>query len=96
MATFEHATAQRCARLGHALTAAGLTWHDNGRQDTPQFLTYTVTDPSGRTWTISPATNHQTSPSSPARIWQAGCAELAATTAVLSARQVSEQIRDTP
>ncbi|MFJ5779328.1 hypothetical protein [Streptomyces sp. NPDC093094] len=75
---------------------AGLTFSSNGRQGSPQFLTYTVTDPRGRTWKISPATNFQTAPSSPAQIWQASCGELAATTPVLSARSVSAQIRDTP
>ncbi|MEW2000828.1 hypothetical protein ACFWFH_34155 [Streptomyces coelicoflavus] len=41
MATFSRATPERCAQLGRALTAAGLTWSDNGQQDAPQFLTYT-------------------------------------------------------
>ncbi|WP_455357179.1 hypothetical protein [Streptomyces sp. SYSU K217416] len=54
-----------------ALTAVGLTWSDNGRQDDLQYLTYTVTDPHGRTWRISPATNFQISPSSPGQIWEA-------------------------
>ncbi|MFF7534564.1 hypothetical protein ACFZB2_36505 [Streptomyces bobili] len=53
MASFAHATPERCAQLGRALTAAGLTWSDNGRQDDPQYLDYTVTDPHGRTWQIS-------------------------------------------
>ncbi|MGW5657186.1 hypothetical protein [Streptomyces humi] len=92
MATFGHATAERCTELGRALTAAGLAWSDNGRQDDPQFLTYTVTDPGGRTWKISPATNFQISPSSPAQIWQADCAELTASTPVLSARTLAEHI----
>ncbi|PBC92361.1 hypothetical protein BX281_0008 [Streptomyces sp. Ag82_O1-15] len=57
VATFAHPTPERCAQLGRALTAAGLDWSDNGRQDDPQFLTYTVTDPHGRMWQVSPATN---------------------------------------
>ncbi|MGW2563436.1 hypothetical protein ACWCXB_30275 [Streptomyces sp. NPDC001514] len=96
MATFDHATPDRCSQLGRALTAAGLTWTDNGRQDAPQYLTYTVTDPRGRTWQVSPATNFQISPSNPAQIWQGSCGELATTTPVLSAHKVTEHIKDTP
>ncbi|WP_331763480.1 hypothetical protein [Streptomyces anthocyanicus] len=96
MATFSHATPQRCAQLGRALTAAGLTWSGNGQQDDPQFLTYTVTDPNGRIWRISPATNFQISTSNPGQIWQASCPVLMTTAPVLSARQVTEHIRDTP
>ncbi|GAA0680298.1 hypothetical protein GCM10009536_08440 [Streptomyces thermocarboxydus] len=55
MATFGHITRERCAQLGRALTAAGLSWMDNGRQDKPEFLTYTATDAHGREWSISPA-----------------------------------------
>ncbi|MFC5220089.1 hypothetical protein [Streptomyces coerulescens] len=95
MATFTHATPKRCAELGSALTAAGLTWSDNGRQDKPQYLTYTVTDAHGRTWAISPATNFQIPATSSARIWQASCAALATTTPVLSAAKVAEQIKAT-
>ncbi|MEU0949869.1 hypothetical protein ABZ379_45515 [Streptomyces canus] len=95
MASFDHATPQRCAQLGHALTAAGLTWSDNGRQDTPHALTYTVTDPRNRTWRISAATNFQISPSNPAQIWQASCGDLMTTTPVLSAAQLAEQIKTT-
>lgn len=96
LATFNHATSDRCAQLGRALSAAGLTWSDNGRQDAPQYLTYTVTDPHGRTWLVTPATNFQTSPSNPAQIWQASCGELTTTTPVLSARKVTEHIKDAP
>ncbi|WP_369228756.1 hypothetical protein AB5J56_00025 [Streptomyces sp. R21] len=96
MATFAHATPQRCADLGRALTAAGLAWSDNGRQDAPQYLTYTVTDPHGRTWRISPATNFQISPSSPGQIWAATCGALMTTTPVLSARAVAQRIKDVP
>ncbi|MFJ8158532.1 hypothetical protein [Streptomyces sp. NPDC094468] len=94
MASFAHATEQRCTELGRALTAAGLTWNHNGRQDEPQYLTYTVTDPRGRTWRISPATNFQISPSRPAQIWQATCSDTMTHTPVLSARQVAERLRE--
>ncbi|MEU1450027.1 hypothetical protein [Streptomyces mirabilis] len=52
MATFGRITRKRCAQVGHALTAAGLAWEDNGNQDRPELLTYTVTDPYGRRWTV--------------------------------------------
>ncbi|MFI9040939.1 hypothetical protein [Streptomyces sp. NPDC053726] len=93
MASFDHATPERCAQLGRALTAAGLTWSDNG-QDDPPYLTYTVTDPRDRTWQVSPATNFQISGSNPAQIWQASCGELLMTTPVLSARMVAGRIKD--
>ncbi|MGW2556423.1 hypothetical protein [Streptomyces sp. NPDC001635] len=96
MASFDHATPERCAQLGRTLTAAGLAWSDNGSQDAPRYLTYTVTDPHGRTWQISPATNFQIPASNAAQIWQATCAELATTTPVLSARKVAQQIKDAP
>ncbi|OIJ93231.1 hypothetical protein BIV25_25965 [Streptomyces sp. MUSC 14] len=96
MATFDHATPDRCAQLAHALTAAGLTWSENGRKDAPEYLTYTVTDPRGRVWEVSPATNFQIRPSSPAQIWQASCGDLATRTPVLSARKLAEHISDTP
>lgn len=35
MATFGHITPKRCAQLGRALTAAGLTCEENGNQITP-------------------------------------------------------------
>ncbi|MFM9499767.1 hypothetical protein ACKI1Q_40035 [Streptomyces galilaeus] len=96
MATFAHATPERCAQLGRALTAAGLAWSDNGHQDDPQYLDYTVTDTHGRTWRISPATNFQISPSSPGQIWEASCSALMTATPILSARQVAERIKDVP
>jgi hypothetical protein len=37
VATFSHATPERCAQLGRALTAADLTWSDNGQQGAPSF-----------------------------------------------------------
>ncbi|WP_435260411.1 hypothetical protein [Streptomyces sp. 1222.5] len=62
----------------------------------PQYLTYTVTDPHGRTWQVSPAINFQISPSSPGQIWQASCAALMTRSPVLSARLVAEHIKDVP
>ncbi|MGW1411309.1 hypothetical protein [Streptomyces sp. NPDC002403] len=93
MASFAHATPERRAQLGSALTAAGLTWSDNGPVD-PQFLTYTVTDLRGRTWRVSPATNFQISGSDSSQIWRASCGELLMTTPVLSARMVADRIKD--
>ena len=96
MASFDHATPERCTQLGHALTDAGLAWSDNGQQDTPQYLTYTATDPHGRTWRITPATNFQIPTTNTAQIWQASCGALATTTPVLSARKVAEHIKTAP
>ncbi|MEU0820586.1 hypothetical protein [Streptomyces mirabilis] len=95
VATFA-ATPERCAQLGRALTAASVDWSDNGRQDDPQFLTHTATDPHGRMWQVSPATNFQISPSNPGQIWQASCAALMTRAPVLSARQAAEHIKDVP
>ncbi|MEV2236035.1 hypothetical protein AB0H69_46825 [Streptomyces phaeochromogenes] len=96
MATFAHITRERCDQLGRALTAADLSWTDNGRQDKPEFLTYTATDAHGREWSISPATSNQITPSRPASIWQAQCTEPMHRTPVLSARTVAARIRDLP
>lgn len=79
-----------------ALTSAGLSWQDNGHQDRPEFLTYTATDPHGRRWTISPATSNQITPSKPASLWQARCAENSHSSPVSSARAVAEHIRYLP
>ncbi|MGW4560954.1 hypothetical protein ACWEN3_00655 [Streptomyces sp. NPDC004561] len=96
MATFSHITRERCAQLSRALTAASLSWTDNGRQDNPEFLTYTATDAHGREWSISPATSNQITPSRPASIWQAQCTEPMHRPAVLSARAVVDHIRAFP
>ncbi|MFI6340760.1 hypothetical protein [Streptomyces sp. NPDC050535] len=96
MATFAHITLSRCAQLGIALTAAGLDWEDNGNRDRPELLTYTVTDPYGRRWTIAPATSNQIVPSRPASMWQALCADLLQHSDVLSARAIAALIRDQP
>ncbi|MER5602361.1 hypothetical protein [Streptomyces sp. NPDC002265] len=96
MATFAHATPEHCAQPGRALTAACLDWTSNDRQDDPQLLTHTVTDPHGRTWQVSPAANFRISASSPGQIWQASCAALMTRAPVLSARLVTEHIKDAP
>lgn len=56
MATFGHITPERCAQLAEELTNAFLRWEEIGRRDAPQYLTYRVTDPYGRLWSIGPAT----------------------------------------
>jgi hypothetical protein len=85
VATFTHATPERCAQLGRALTAAGLTWSDNGRQDDPSsWTTPSATRTAARG---ASATNFQISPSSPGQIWEASCSALMTTTPILSARQ---------
>ncbi|MCX4581123.1 hypothetical protein OHB41_50125 [Streptomyces sp. NBC_01571] len=96
MATFAHITPARCTQLGSALSAAGLTWQDNGNQDRPELLTYTVTDPHGRRWTIDPATSNQITPSRPASLWQAACTDPFHRSDVLSARMAAAYIRDAP
>lgn len=94
--TFGHITRDRCDQLGRALTTAGLSWNDNGRQDQPAFLTYTAIDAHGRKWSISPATSNQITPSRPASIWQAQCAAPTHRTPILSARAVADHIRAFP
>ncbi|MCX4919827.1 hypothetical protein [Streptomyces sp. NBC_00687] len=94
MATFAHITPARCTQLGNALTAAGLTWQDNGNHDRPELLTYTVTDPHDRRWTIEPATSNQITPSRPASLWQAACTDQFHRSDVLSARAIASLIHD--
>ncbi|MFE9769800.1 hypothetical protein ACFYPC_35650 [Streptomyces sp. NPDC005808] len=96
MATFGHITRARCAQLGRFLTAAGLSWEDNGSQDSPEALTYTVTDPHGRRWTISPATSNQIVPSRPASLWQTTCRDPYDRSPVMSARAVATRILTSP
>ncbi|MEU6071847.1 hypothetical protein ABZ864_47355 [Streptomyces sp. NPDC047082] len=93
MATFGRITRERCYQLGRALTAAGLSWTDNGRQDKPEFLTYTATDAHDREWSISPATSNQITPSRPA---MAQCIEPMHRTPVLPARAIADHIRQFP
>lgn len=96
MATFGHITPERCTQLGRALTAAGLSWEDNGRQDSPELLTYTATDTHGRRWSISPATSNQITPSKPSSLWQSSCADPFHHSPVMSARALADHIRDFP
>ncbi|MEU8868041.1 hypothetical protein [Streptomyces umbrinus] len=96
MATFAHITPARCTQLNRALTAAGLAWSDNGRQDDPQYLTYSVTDPHRRAWAVSPATSNQITPSRPASLWQAMCGNASHHSPVLSARAVAALMREFP
>jgi hypothetical protein len=65
-------------------------------QDRPELLTYTVTDPHGRRWTIDPATSNQIVPSRPASLWQAVCTDPFHRRHVVSARAVAAYIRDSP
>ncbi len=55
-----------------------------------------MTDPHGRMWQVSPATNFQISPSSPGQIWQASCAALMTRAPVLSAHLVAEHNQGRP
>lgn len=96
MATFGHITPKHCAQLGRALTAAGLTWEDNGNQNQPELLTYTVTGTHGRRWSISPATGNQITPSKPSNLWQAHCSDPYHHSPVMSARALAGHIRDFP
>ncbi|GHC88577.1 hypothetical protein [Streptomyces flavofungini] len=97
MAAFHHITPERCAYLTYALDGAGLDWKDNGRQDAPEFLTYTVTGPHGREWSISPATSNQIVPSKPLHLWQAACAETYhRTDRVMTAGGLADLIRSSP
>ncbi|MFD9464270.1 hypothetical protein [Streptomyces sp. NPDC060027] len=96
MATFAHITPERCTQLENALTAAGLSWCDNGNQDRPELLTYTVTAPQERRWTIGAATSNQIVPSRPASLWQAVCTDPFDRSPAMSARAVAAHIRDFP
>jgi hypothetical protein len=96
LATFGHITPERCAQLAEELTNAFLRWEKIGRRDAPQYLTYRVTDPHGRLWSIGPATSNQITPSKPASMWQARCSAPFHQTPVLSARAVVARIRDLP
>ncbi|MER6691125.1 hypothetical protein [Streptomyces minutiscleroticus] len=68
----------------------------NGHQDDPQFLTYTVTDPHGRRWSISPATGNQTTPSKPGHVWEASCASTLHRTAITTAQGAAATICEHP
>lgn len=92
-AAFEHITRERCAELGAALTAAGLSWEDNGRQTTPQRLTYTATGPHGHPWFIRPVSGTEFSPSQPWNLWRASCTVPHRDGPVMSAWTLADHIR---
>ncbi|MFF8932247.1 hypothetical protein ACF1AO_33845 [Streptomyces longwoodensis] len=91
---FEHITRARCNELGAALTAAGLSWQDNGHQDTPQRLEYTAIGTLGRHWSVRPVPGSDFAPRQPSNLWQAVCTVPPQRSPVLSARAVAEYIRE--
>ncbi|MCQ8836100.1 hypothetical protein [Streptomyces malaysiensis] len=93
---FEHITGERCAELGSALTAAGLLWEDNGRQDTPRRLKYTATYPRGRQWSIRPVPPLDFDPWQPSNLWRAVCAAPRDQSPVMTARALADYIRELP
>lgn len=94
---FEHIDRARCTELGRALTAAGLLWEDNGRQATPKHLTYTVTDPRCRRWTIRPVGPFAFSPAQPSRLWRAVCRAVPTDhSPAMSACELADHIREFP
>ncbi|MFF8848276.1 hypothetical protein ACF08N_37440 [Streptomyces sp. NPDC015127] len=95
-AEFEHITRARCNELGSALTAAGLSWEDNGRQDTPRRLTYTATGPRGRQWSIRPVPGIDFDPWQPSNLWRAVRATPPHQSPVMSARPLADHIRELP
>jgi hypothetical protein len=95
-AQFEHITRSRCNELGSMLTAAGLSWEDNGRQDTPRRLKYTVTGPRGRQWSIRPVPGIDFDPWQPSNLWLAVCTAPRHQSPVMSARALADHIREYP
>jgi hypothetical protein len=93
---FEHITRARCNELGIALTVAGLPWKDNGRQASPQRLTYTATDPRGRQWSIRPVTGIEFTPWEPSSLWRADSGAPRHDNPVMSARALADHIREFP
>ncbi|MFE1840747.1 hypothetical protein [Streptomyces sviceus] len=91
---FEHITRARCNELGSMLTAAGLSWEDNGRQDTPRRLKYTVTGPRGRQWSIRPVSGMDFDPWQPSNLWRAVRVAPLHRSPVLSARPLADHIRE--
>ncbi|KMS74317.1 hypothetical protein ACM01_15425 [Streptomyces viridochromogenes] len=81
--------------MGSALTAAGLPWEDNGRQDTPR-LAYTATGPRGRQWSIRPVSGIGFDPWQPSSLWRAMCAAPRRQSPVMSARALADHIRELP
>lgn len=95
-AAFEHITRARCNELARALTTAGLSWQDNGRQAAPKRLEYAATGPRGRLWSIRPAPGAEFDPAQPSNLWRAECAAQGDQTPVMSARSLAERIRRFP
>ncbi|WP_331733083.1 hypothetical protein OHU34_43585 (plasmid) [Streptomyces sp. NBC_00080] len=95
-AGFEHITRARCNELASALTAAGLAWEDNGRQDSPRHLAYTATGPRGRQWSIRPVPGIDFDPWQPSSLWRAVCAAPPHQSPVMSARALADHIREPP
>ncbi|GAB3977364.1 hypothetical protein GCM10029978_066870 [Actinoallomurus acanthiterrae] len=95
-AVFEHITRARCTELSMALTAAGLSWEDNGRQATPVRLTYAATDPRGRQWSIRPVPGIEFMPSEPSSLWRAVCAAPVHHSHAMSAGPLADYIREFP
>jgi hypothetical protein len=95
-AEFEHITRSRRNELGSALTAAGLSWEDNGRGATPRRLTYTVTGPRGRQWSIHPVPGIDFDPWQPSNLWRAVRAAPPHQSPVMSARALTDHIRESP
>ncbi|MEU9191310.1 hypothetical protein AB0D14_43900 [Streptomyces sp. NPDC048484] len=95
-AEFDHITRDRCNELTSMLTAAGLSWEDNGRQNTPRCLKYTAADPRGRQWSIRPVAGIDFDPWQPSSLWRAVRAPSRHQSPVLSARALADHIRETP
>ena len=95
-AAFEHITRSRCNELGSVLTAAGLSWTDNGRQDTPRRLTYTVVGPRGLQWSTRPVPGIDFAPWQPSNLWRAVRATPPYQSPVMSARALADHIRERP
>ncbi|MDX2916239.1 hypothetical protein [Streptomyces griseiscabiei] len=95
-AKFEHITRSRRNELGSKLTAAGLSWEDNGRQDTPRRLKYTVTGPHGRQWSVLPVAPLDFDPWQPSNLWRAVRGTPSHQSAVMSAPALAHHIRESP
>ncbi|MFD7444083.1 hypothetical protein [Streptomyces sp. NPDC059909] len=92
--TFDHVTAECHTQLGRALTAAGLSWTDNGRQGTPERLKYIVTDCHGRRWFIRPVASNAITPSKPSSVWQATRPTPWHLSPVMSARALAAYVQE--
>ncbi|MFE9024388.1 hypothetical protein ACFYNL_38390 [Streptomyces sp. NPDC007808] len=93
-AEFEHITRARRNELGSALTSAGLAWEAGGREGSPRSLTYTVTGPRGRQWSVRPVGGVDFNPWEPSSLWQAVRTAPFHRSPALSARSVADHIRN--